>query len=97
MSSIVMFDGSSLTTASGTLRKVSRGQGVKRGFCATCGASVFKVVEDQSIVAISVGLLRATNCRAEDWLEWETRRVGFQEMAANVNLTNSLRSGLSRE
>ncbi|KAL6796284.1 Mss4-like protein [Trichoderma sp. SZMC 28013] len=96
-SNIVISGGASLTTAFGALRTVSRGQGVQRGFCTTCGASVFKAVEDQRIIAISVGLLRATNSRAEDWLEWETGRIGFQEMATNANLTNSLRSGLPRK
>lgn len=65
----------------GSSKVYESGNGVKRAFCSTCGATVFYWVEKRpSIVNIAVGLLRAPkDVMAEEWLTWLTSRVWCQQ------------------
>jgi hypothetical protein len=83
-------------------------QGVRREFCARCGATIFwRDRWRAALLDVSVGLLEADEgARAETWLEWWKERVSFAEDAGNGRtgetarrakcLINSLEEGLRR-
>lgn len=69
----------------GVLQSYESSDGVLREFCGTCGATVFwhdKWRPD--VIDVSVGLLDAPEgTRAENWLDWWTERVSFEEDAVD--------------
>lgn len=80
----------------GSLQQFESSPGKFRHFCGTCGATVFwRCDERPDLIDVSVGLLRSPKgARAEDWLEWETGRVSFVEMAIDRELVTALEKGL---
>lgn len=89
-------NGEDLTFAMGTLRANESSSGIYREFCRVCGATVFWHSDDRpDIVDVSVGLLDSDRgARAEDWLEWWTERVSFEELARNRKYIALLSQGL---
>jgi hypothetical protein len=67
----------------GVLKSYETSPGNIRHFCNTCGATVFSYKKDKpDLVRVSVGLFNAKEgARAETWLKWWTKRIGFQELA----------------
>lgn len=70
----------------GTMKVYESSPGVRRGFCGVCGATVLytnkdrEPTEEQRVVDIAVGLLRAPEgVLAENWLSWRTGRIAFGE------------------
>lgn len=80
----------------GTLKRYASSPGVWREFCGVCGATVFWHCEWRpDLVDVSVGLLDpAEGARAENWLDWWTERVSFEEMAVSRSLVGALEEGL---
>ena len=78
------------------LKQYESSDGVRRYFCAGCGATVFWGSDGRpGLVDISVGLLESPEgARAESWLEWCTERVSFEEEAQNKDLVSRLSAGL---
>ncbi|MCJ1438582.1 hypothetical protein MMC27_007972 [Xylographa pallens] len=79
-----------------TLKRYTISEGAYREFCGMCGAVVFWHCDERpDLVDISVGLLNAgSGARAEEWLDWWTGRVSFQELAQNKSLIEKLATGL---
>ncbi|KAI3327175.1 hypothetical protein HD806DRAFT_486266 [Xylariaceae sp. AK1471] len=73
------------TLPSNILTSYESSQGVRREFCARCGATVFwRDRWRPELLDVSVGLLDADEgARAETWLDWWTGRVSFAEDAGN--------------
>jgi hypothetical protein len=97
-SNIVQEDGPALDYGMGTLKRYHSADDVEREFCGVCGATVFwHCGWRPSIVDVSIGLLDPEEgARAENWLEWWTDRVSFQELAENRSLVGRLEDGLKR-
>lgn len=93
---INLLNGDGLNYAMGTLRPNESSSGVYREFCRICGATVFWHSDHRpDIVDVSVGLLDSERgARAEDWLEWWTERVSFEELAQNAKYIALLSRGL---
>lgn len=91
-------DGEEMDYRMGTLKRYSHSKGAYREFCSTCGATVFWHCDERpGIIDVSVGLLDAEEgARAEDWLEWATGRVSFEECAQNKTLVSSVSQGLRK-
>ena len=84
--------------AFGTMRQYESSPGIYREFCSRCGATVFWHCDERpDLIDVSIGLLRAeSGVRAEQWLEWATARVSFEEDATDQRLATSLAKGLKR-
>lgn len=97
-SNIRQLDGKELDYSMGTLKRYQHSKRAYRDFCGTCGATVFWHCDERpGIVDVSVGLLDAEEgARAEDWLEWATERVSFEECALNKTLVSSVSRGLKK-
>ena len=95
-SNILQANGESLDFSMGTLKQYKSSRDTYREFCRTCGATIFWHCEERpDLIDVSVGLLDAeSGARAEDWLEWWTERVSFEEFAQNKPLIASLSAGL---
>ena len=93
---IHLLNGEGLNYAMGTLTQYESSSRVYREFCRICGATVFWHSDDRpDIVDVSVGLLDSKRgARAEDWLEWWTERVSFEELAQNTKYIALLSQGL---
>ncbi|MCJ1477191.1 hypothetical protein MMC13_005862 [Lambiella insularis] len=80
----------------GTLQRYHSSPGVSREFCKVCGATVFwRSDERPGFVDVSFGLLNAdSGARAEEWVEWCSKRVSFLEFAQNRALVESVSAGL---
>lgn len=93
---INLLNGEGLNYATGTLKQYESSSGVYREFCKICGATVFWHSDNRpDIVDVSVGLLDSERgARAEDWLEWWTERVSFEELAQNTKYIALLSQGL---
>ena len=92
-------------TGFGTLTSYRSSEGVLRGFCGCCGATVFysseeadeRVQGDTRIVDVAVGILRAPEgIAAEKWLTWRTGRLAFYESgkAFDRGFTEGLARGM---
>ena len=97
-SNILQMDGSPINFAMGTLKRYSHTKGAERDFCQRCGATVFWHCDARpGIIDISAGLLDSKNgALAEDWVEWTTERVSFEECASNKSLISSFSEGLRK-
>lgn len=95
---IFQIDGTGLDFGAGTLKRYESSQGTYRDFCSHCGATVFWSSEARpELINVSVGLLDAeSGVRAEEWLEWCTERVSFQEIALNRGFISQLSEGLRK-
>jgi hypothetical protein len=93
---IQKLDGSPLDFTLGSLRQHNSSPGCYRDFCDTCGATVFWHCDERpDLIDISVGILRAPEgSRAENWLEWWTKRLSFKEQALDAVLAAQLENGL---
>ena len=82
----------------GTLQRYVSSKNTYREFCNVCGATVFWYSDERPhLIDVSVGLLDpGEGARVENWLDWWTERVSFQEMAVSQGLVNSLENGLKR-
>ena len=89
-------DGSPLDFDLGTLKQYLTPTGKYREFCSRCGATVFWHCDERpDLIDVSVGVLRAkSGARAEQWLEWWTERVSFEEDALDRKLVEALADGL---
>ncbi|MCJ1409968.1 hypothetical protein MMC19_004052 [Ptychographa xylographoides] len=90
-------DGAPLDFNMGTLKMYSKNQGIYHDFCGVCGATVFWHSDKQrpEVIDISAGLLESpVGARAEDWLQWRTDRMSFQEDAQNKVLIEELAAGM---
>lgn len=75
----------------------SQGQSY-REFCQVCGATVFygheKAEGARECLDVSVGLMQSdSGARAEDWLEWHTDRVSYEDRADNAPFAKELSKG----
>ncbi|KAL8729949.1 MAG: hypothetical protein Q9166_004394 [cf. Caloplaca sp. 2 TL-2023] len=97
-SNIRQMDGKELDFSMGTLKRYSHTKWGNREFCGTCGATVFWHSDERpGIIDISAGLLDAEEgARAEEWLEWGTDRVSFEECANNKGLVGGVSRGLRK-
>ena len=93
---ILQTNGKPLSFSIGTLKGYDSAEGIYRNFCGTCGATCFWHSDERpELIDVSVGLLEAnTGARAEEWLDWATERVSFEEHAQNKTLISSLSNGL---
>lgn len=67
----------------GTLKQYQSSNGAYRYFCGRCGAIVFYDADDRMwFKDIAVGILNASEgARAESWLGWRTRCLGYRDDA----------------
>jgi len=88
----------------GTMKAFASSEGVLRGFCGTCGATVVYSCDDrvpteaQAVIDVAVGVLRAPEgVLAEKWLTWRTGRLGWPECGMQYDevFTKSLEKGLA--
>ncbi|KAL8774545.1 MAG: hypothetical protein Q9209_000918 [Squamulea sp. 1 TL-2023] len=96
---IRQLDGTEIDFSMGTLKTYSHSPGAYREFCGRCGATVFWWHEEREgrIIDISVGLLDAKEgAKAEEWLEWRTKKVSFEECAQNKSLVAKVTEGLRK-
>ncbi|KAJ8118161.1 hypothetical protein OPT61_g811 [Boeremia exigua] len=78
-----------------TAKAYSSSAGVDRTFCGKCGAAVSYVCDDRRhIVDIAAGLLDTRNVRAEDWLEWRTYKLAWEDNAVWKSARDALKEGL---
>ncbi|KAI9881238.1 MAG: hypothetical protein M1830_005524 [Pleopsidium flavum] len=93
---ILQGNGTGLEFGMGTLKRHESSAGTFREFCGVCGATVFWHSDERpDLLDVSVGLLKAeSGARAEEWLEWCTSRVSFEEQALNTELVQGLAKGL---
>lgn len=79
----------------GSAKAYKSSPGVDRTFCSKCGAAVSYVCDDRPhVVDVVVGLLDTGDVRAEDWLEWRTYRLAWENDAVWKDVRDALKSGL---
>jgi hypothetical protein len=79
----------------GTAKSYSTSAGVIRTFCGTCGATVSYVTDERPhVIDVAAGLIDTEDARAEDWLEWRTYKLAFEEDAVWKNVRDALKHGL---
>ena len=95
-SNILQEDGRPLDFAIGTLKRYDSSEGCHRDFCGTCGAAVFWSGDQRpELIDVSAGLFESQNgARAEDWLDWWTERVSFEQDASHKPSISALKIGL---
>lgn len=94
---ILQVTGKALEFGMGTLKRYESSAGTFREFCRVCGATVFWHCDERrpDLIDVSVGLLKAeSGARAEEWLDWCTSKVSFEEQALNRELIQGLAKGL---
>lgn len=96
ISHVTLADGSPYTPVFGSIKTYQSSPGVTRTFCGTCGAVVTYACDDRpGMLDVGVGLLRAEGgARAEEWLEWRTHKVGYEEDCLWKGFLGSFREGL---
>ena len=95
---ILHVNGDPLNFRADSLAQYESSKGVYRHFCFTCGATIFWRGDNRpEVVDVSVGLLDAEEgSRAENWLQWQTSRVSFEEEGQNKDLISKLAAGLKQ-
>lgn len=95
-SHVTLADGSPYQHIFGTMKAYKSTPKVDRAFCGTCGAIVSYRCDDRpGYVDIAVGLLEAdSGVRAEEWLEWRTHRLAYEEDCKWSKFQNSMKQGL---
>jgi hypothetical protein len=96
---IMLTDGSPypLDGVFGTAKSYSSSKGVDRTFCGKCGAAVSYICDERpQIVDIAAGLLDTEDARAEDWLEWRSYKLAWEDDAVWKNARDALRAGLQK-
>ena len=96
VSHITLADGSPYRRVFGTLKEYHSSPGISRTFCGRCGAVCAYHADDRpKMVDIAVGLFDAkSGARAEDWLEWRTHKLSFEEDVVCKGLVDGLKLGL---
>ncbi|KAJ4290821.1 hypothetical protein N0V90_010016 [Kalmusia sp. IMI 367209] len=96
ISHITLPDGSPYRPLFGTLKLYKSSPEVTRTFCGTCGALVTYSCDDRpNHVDVGVGLLDAeTGVRAEEWLEWRTHRLAYEEDCVWKKVLQGIKSGM---
>ncbi|KAH9483467.1 hypothetical protein JR316_0002935 [Psilocybe cubensis] len=79
------------------LKQYIASTGKYRESCGKCGATVFSwQIDTPDLVSVSVGLLDDKNgARAEDWLDWHTKRVSFKEKAVSQSIAKGLEDSMT--
>lgn len=95
-SHITLVDGSPWRPDCGTLKTYKSSEGVDRSFCGTCGAVLTYTCDERpGFVDVAVGLLDAeSGVRAEEWLEWRTYGISYEEDCNWKLFRESMKSGL---
>lgn len=79
----------------GTAKGYSSSAGVDRTFCGTCGAAASYVCEDRPhVIDVPVALLDTGTVRVEEWLEWRTHKLAWEDDAVWKGVRNALKRGL---
>ncbi|OAG11143.1 uncharacterized protein CC84DRAFT_1158760 [Paraphaeosphaeria sporulosa] len=93
---ITLVDGSPYKPIFGTLKAYKSSEKVDRTFCGTCGAVVTYTCDERpDYVDVAVGLLDAeSGVRAEEWLEWRTHRMSYEEDCIWKLFRESIKKGL---
>jgi hypothetical protein len=96
---IVLADGSPFPANGifGTAKAYSSSPGAHRAFCRTCGAVVSYVNDERlNVVDVAAGLLdhERQDVRAEDWIEWRSRKLAWEDDAVWKSARDSLKKGL---
>ncbi|KAH7066082.1 Mss4-like protein [Paraphoma chrysanthemicola] len=81
----------------GTAKAYKSSKGVERTFCGTCGASATYTCADRpEMVDVAAGLLRGEDgdVRVEEWAEWDTEEVNYEEDAIWPGVIGAFREGL---
>jgi hypothetical protein len=72
-------------TPFGKMKVYSSSPQVRRGFCGTCGATIFfdhddrRPTEKQHVIDVAVGILRSPkDVMATDWLDWRVMKTAWQ-------------------
>ncbi|EON66195.1 hypothetical protein W97_05588 [Coniosporium apollinis CBS 100218] len=92
---ITQANGEPFEVTFGTLKAYRSSPGATRTFCGTCGAQCHYVRDGEDIVDISVGLLDAeSGTRVEEWLDWQTEKLGYPEDAEGSGLVKACAEGL---
>ena len=91
--------GSGFSFTFGALKIFRSSQNVTRAFCGRCGATVLWAsdgqLDNEKAVDVAVGLLDSEcGARAEDWLDWETDRIPFEDDLPHKPLVESLKTGV---
>ena len=95
-SHVTLADGSPYKPDLGTTRAYKSSPKVDRTFCSTCGAIVFYQCDElPQYLDVAVGLLEAdSGVRAEEWLEWRTHRLAYEEDCTWTSFLRSMKEGL---
>ena len=96
---ITLMDGSlyPLDGIFGTAKSYSSSKGVGRTFCGRCGAAVSYISDERPhVVDIAAGLLDTEDARAEDWLEWRSYKLAWEDDAVRKNARDALKAGLQK-
>ncbi|KAJ9660394.1 hypothetical protein H2201_006975 [Coniosporium apollinis] len=92
---ITQANGEPFEVTFGTLKAYRSSPGATRTFCGTCGAQCHYVRDEEDIVDIPVGLLDAeSGTRAEEWLDWQTEKLGYPGDAEGSGLVKACAEGL---
>jgi hypothetical protein len=70
---------------------------VDRTFCGHCGAAVSYVCEDRPhVIDVAAGLLDHDHqdVRAEDWIEWRSYKLAWEDDAVWLRAGDALKKGL---
>jgi hypothetical protein len=81
----------------GTAKAYSSSAGVDRTFCGHCGAAVSYVCEDRPhVIDVAAGLLDHDHqdVRAEDWIEWRSYKLAWEDDAVWLRAGDALKKGL---
>lgn len=83
----------------GTLVRYQSSERAWRDFCGTCGATVFfgrnREEGERECWDVSVGLMDAkSGARGEEWLEWWTERVSYEDRTVNQPFVEVLSRGV---
>ncbi|KAF2009413.1 hypothetical protein BU24DRAFT_316276, partial [Aaosphaeria arxii CBS 175.79] len=96
-SHISLPDGSPWRFEFGTAKTYKTSEDVTRSFCGTCGALVcYSTADRPDMIDIGVGLLRGKSVLCEDWLEWRTNKLSWEEDCKWPGFSESLKKGLKQ-
>jgi hypothetical protein len=81
----------------GTAKAYSSSAGVNRTFCGRCGAAVSYVCDERPhVIDVAAGLLDhdRQDVRAEDWIEWRSYKLAWEDDAVWTCARDALKKGL---
>lgn len=94
---IIKENGEVMDYKTGSLTRYNSSEGVYREFCSVCGATIFWHCDERPLlIDVSVGILDPEEgARAENWLEWNKKRVSFRELCLSESLVAGLEAGMA--